>query len=478
MKQDSELLREYADNRSEAAFSEFVRRNIDFVYSNALRQVGGDAHHAADVAQQVFISIAQQPTRLLGVRVLCAWLYTATRNVAANLVRTDRRRQAREIEAHTMNDQSSLQKQVAEPERLRPLIDAALASLGERDREAVLLRYFAGNGYPEIGEKLSLSADAARLRAERALDKMGRFLKRRGILSTSSALAAICTSEAAVVAPAMLVNSVVTASLASASCATELSYFGLSGMGSGKAGLCAVVLLVSALGLGWQYQLREKLTKEVAATKREKNELTRLEEQLASLRARGVPEGSSEENSNKAALRTEVLLWQKRVEEAKAEVALSPGLVPSAMWKKAGQETPGEAFETLQCAMDTVDTPTLGKLIYLSPENRTTAAKILNGLPADFRQRLEINTPEELIGFASAMREPLAGAEVTGTTLQKDDEVTVNSMVQRISNTEIGPGVGSARYCFRHIGLEWRWVVSEWQFEAALREITREVAPR
>ena len=51
MPTDVELLRAYADEKSEAAFGELVRRQVNLVYSVALRQCGGDAHLAEDVAQ-------------------------------------------------------------------------------------------------------------------------------------------------------------------------------------------------------------------------------------------------------------------------------------------------------------------------------------------------------------------------------------------------------------------------------------------
>ena len=37
--EDLQLLREYAEQRSERAFTELVKRHIDFVYSTALRVV-------------------------------------------------------------------------------------------------------------------------------------------------------------------------------------------------------------------------------------------------------------------------------------------------------------------------------------------------------------------------------------------------------------------------------------------------------
>ena len=63
---DSELLCRYAANRDEAAFAELVRRYLNLVYFAALRQVGGDAHRAEDVAQHVFTLLARKASALTG----------------------------------------------------------------------------------------------------------------------------------------------------------------------------------------------------------------------------------------------------------------------------------------------------------------------------------------------------------------------------------------------------------------------------
>src|SRR5688572_27421528 len=100
---DAELLRRYANERSETAFAELVRRYLNLVYSAALRQVGGDAHAAQDVAQNVFTTLARKSAALVQHPVLAGWLYTTTQLAAAKVRRTEGRRRQREQEAYIMN---------------------------------------------------------------------------------------------------------------------------------------------------------------------------------------------------------------------------------------------------------------------------------------------------------------------------------------------------------------------------------------
>ena len=87
MSSDSDLLREYASNNSQDAFAELVQRHVDLVHSAALRQVGGDAHLAQDVAQTVFTDLARKARRLAHHQALSGWLYTSARFAAAKVAR-------------------------------------------------------------------------------------------------------------------------------------------------------------------------------------------------------------------------------------------------------------------------------------------------------------------------------------------------------------------------------------------------------
>ncbi|MBL9126001.1 MAG: hypothetical protein JNL97_00070, partial [Verrucomicrobiales bacterium] len=74
MTPDSELLRRYVQDGSEAAFTELVRRHVDLVYSAALRLVGGDRHLAQDVTQVVFLDLCRKARALARRESLAGWL--------------------------------------------------------------------------------------------------------------------------------------------------------------------------------------------------------------------------------------------------------------------------------------------------------------------------------------------------------------------------------------------------------------------
>jgi len=212
---DAELLRLYSREGSQAAFAELTKRHVHLVFGSALRRLDGNQALAEDVAQQVFIQLARRAEDLSRHPALPGWLYTATRNASINAAKAEHRRRMREKEAMNIERFSSQTEAVDESQRLRPILDRQIDGLSEKERIAVILRFFEGRQFPDIAQRLSISEDAARRRVGRGLDKMRKHLQRLGFRSTAGALGAFLTEEGIRAAPAATVARLTQAGLAS-----------------------------------------------------------------------------------------------------------------------------------------------------------------------------------------------------------------------------------------------------------------------
>lgn len=219
---DAVLLRRYAREHDEGAFRQLVERHIDLVHSLALRRLGGDAHAAADVTQQVFTALARGALRLAPEIVLAGWLYGTTRHLSANWVRAEQSRRARERTAQDLLAMNTAPAAVVEWDQVRPWLDTVLDELGERDRTAILLRFFARHTFAQVGGALQVSEDAARMRVERALERLRAALAKRGVLSSAAALGGLLAQNAVAGAPAGLAATVAAGALKGAGVAVGI----------------------------------------------------------------------------------------------------------------------------------------------------------------------------------------------------------------------------------------------------------------
>jgi RNA polymerase sigma factor (sigma-70 family) len=199
---DQQLLHDYAERQAEPAFAELVRRHVDLVYSAALRMVR-DPHSAEDVTQSVFAALAKNAGPLAGRPVLSGWLHRTAQNLAANIVRSDVRRRAREQEAAAMNELLAAGSD-ATWEHIEPELDAVLGELSEPDRDALLLRYFERKSAREMAETLGTSEDAAQKRVTRAVERSRELFARRGVAVSAGSLIAVISANAVQAAPAGL----------------------------------------------------------------------------------------------------------------------------------------------------------------------------------------------------------------------------------------------------------------------------------
>jgi RNA polymerase sigma factor (sigma-70 family) len=333
---DPQLLSDYADRRSEAAFAELVRRHVDLVYSAALRMVR-DAHLAEDVTQGVFVALAQNARQLVDRPVLSGWLHRTTQNLAANAVRSDVRRRAREQEAAAMNELLA-----AEPdtvwERIAPHLDAALGELSEPDRDALLLRYFERKSAREMAQALGLSEDAAQKRVSRAVERLREFFAKRGVTIGASGLVVVISANAVQAAPIGLVATISTAvalagtTLAATTTATAIKTIAMTTLQKTIIGAA----LAAVVGTGiYEARQASRLRDEVQMLQQQQAPLT---EQIAQLKsdneglsnrvaqANGSPSLSSDQWRELLRLRGEVgVLRRQQRELERAAATTQPG---------------------------------------------------------------------------------------------------------------------------------------------------------
>src|SRR5512133_562350 len=184
---DAELLAQYARSESEAAFASLVARYVNLVYSAALRFTG-NAHHAQEITQAVFIILARKAGSLRrGTTPLSGWLYQTARLTAANFVKGEIRRQRREQESYMRSTLS--EPDSAAWEQIAPLLEEAMGQLSETDRNVIVLRFFENKTAQGVAATLKLNEAAAHKRVSRALEKLRNYFMKRGVTLSATLIA-------------------------------------------------------------------------------------------------------------------------------------------------------------------------------------------------------------------------------------------------------------------------------------------------
>ncbi|HWB06899.1 MAG TPA: RNA polymerase sigma factor [Verrucomicrobiales bacterium] len=253
---DGELLSKYAEEACEASFRRLVERYLTLVQGVAVRKTGRP-DLAEDIAMQVFAQAARKGRTLSRRASLGGWFVLAARLAAAQAVRRDltRDRAMQKAADHSaaMHSDTPSQSEVG----ALPLLDDALARLSERERDAVILHFYNGMTFREIGTREGRSEDASRKRVGTALEKMSRFFQRRGIALSVTALTSTLSTEWAHAQTASAAAAAIAQKalgMAPSLSAAQVAGLSLTAMNITKTLTTAALIAVCCVPLAWQYQ--------------------------------------------------------------------------------------------------------------------------------------------------------------------------------------------------------------------------------
>ncbi|MCA0042993.1 RNA polymerase sigma factor [Celeribacter litoreus] len=132
-----------------------------------------DRAEAEDVAQEAMLRLWKiAPEWRQGEAKVTTWLYRVVTNLCTDRLRKARGTGLDEI-AEPEDDRPSQEAEIMTRQRLSAL-EKALATLPDRQRQAVVMRHIEGLGNPEIAEALDISVEAVEsltARGKRALAK-------------------------------------------------------------------------------------------------------------------------------------------------------------------------------------------------------------------------------------------------------------------------------------------------------------------
>ena len=163
----------------ERALQMIYERYSPLVYGLS-RRVTASTAHAEEITQEVFVFLWQNPDRFDAERgSLRAFLGAVAHRRSVDEVRRNTRRTAREdrVGSDASNPDVIEISDDVERSQTAERVRAAVSSLPEQQREAVLLAYFGGCTFRQVAEQLGIPEGTAKSRLRLGLSKLAVLLE-------------------------------------------------------------------------------------------------------------------------------------------------------------------------------------------------------------------------------------------------------------------------------------------------------------
>lgn len=235
---ENALLRRLVKCGDAEAFSQMNRLYAGMVYGTCLR-ITGDAHHAADAAQETFFHLLKHADRIKGS--LGSWLHQVATRRAIDLIRRDVTRRQREkvFAAQTLVDRDHWAD-------VSPLVDEALEELDAVQRNVLVRHYLQGQSMVQMATVLGVSQPTISRRIGEALEELRARLRAKGVMVTVAILSAVLPS-ATTTAPAAVVAELGKMALTVSGATTHTSI--TTALSSTKVAVAAIVFAAGLAGL-------------------------------------------------------------------------------------------------------------------------------------------------------------------------------------------------------------------------------------
>jgi RNA polymerase sigma-70 factor (ECF subfamily) len=168
----------------EGAFEQLVERHQRLVIGTVGRMLGSGSD-AEDIAQQVFVRVWKNAKRYEPRAKFTTWLLKITRNLVFNELRRRSRHPQVPLQSESDEEERPLKdEQAVAPDasllehELQQAVDAAIATLPETQRMAVVLRRYEELSYEEIAEAMDQSVSAVKSLLFRARTELRENLRR------------------------------------------------------------------------------------------------------------------------------------------------------------------------------------------------------------------------------------------------------------------------------------------------------------